>query len=128
SGTSATISVGTAGKVSELLFEGVVGRRICISITDRSCTPGGCDLSFTVLTPTGTQLYSPGCLVQWCPWTLFYDTATLPATGTYAAAVGTGSGVTGSATMSVYDVPDDPVQFITLTSDQATSTPVTLGN
>src|SRR5439155_3049206 len=123
-GTSATI--GTSGKISELLFDGAGGRRVCINITNPSCTPLGCNLGFELLTPAGDQLYYSGCLVQYCPPTTFFDTATLPTTATYAAVLlPSNSSTTGSANLTVYDVPNDPTQFISLTPS---GTSVTLAN
>ncbi len=135
-GTSATITIGTGGKLTELLFDGVAERRSCIGITNASCAPAGaCNVLFDLLTPTGTHLFPStptSGLVNTGPW--FFDTRpggtrdpdlTLPATGSYAVVLLPYQTSTGSANVTVYDVPPDAVQFITPTPSPGTAVTLT---
>ena len=93
-----TVSVPTANKVALIAFDGLVNQRITLNITSSSVPS-----YFVFYRPDGSQLssdYRGGT-------TGFIDVKTLSLNGTYVLMVDPNSTSTGSATMTLWDVPAD---------------------
>jgi len=100
-GSTTTVTIGTAGKIALLIFDGTSGQRI--SVLGTNSTFGGCNnLVLSVLNPDGTTLNSGGACAS---STIFIDTTTLPVSGTYTLLV-TGGGFTGSVVVNLYNIVD----------------------
>jgi YD repeat-containing protein len=87
-----TISLGTASKIGLLVFDATAGQQVSALLsgsTFSSCT-------LYLYSPTGTQMSYSGCTSA----TTFFDTASLPATGTYTFGLEP-NGTTGSITLGL---------------------------
>ena len=105
-GTPATVSVTTPGKAALRLFEGTMGQRIYLDITN-VLVSGSSQLSVNLYDPVGQLLASKTASSSTAT---FIDTQALPATGTYTVLVGPPnypSNGGGSVTLTLYDVPPD---------------------
>jgi hypothetical protein len=99
SGPSVTTTV--PGQNARVTFAGVAGQRVSIRVS--GMTLSGAHVS--VLNPDGSTLASP---IYVGTSGGFVDTRTLPSAGTHAVVVDPQGIATGSATVTVYDVPPDP--------------------
>jgi YD repeat-containing protein len=105
-GTPATVSVTTPGKAALRLFEGTMGQRIYLDITN-VLVSGSSQLAVNLYDPVGQLLASK--TVSFSTAT-FIDTQALSATGTYTVLAGAPnypSNAGGSVTLTLYDVPPD---------------------
>jgi subtilisin family serine protease len=99
-GGSASISTSTPGQNARVSFPGSAGQRISVQIS-------GVTFPFafvSILKPDGTTLVSNRYIGTGGS---FIDTTVLPAAGTYAIVVDPQGAATGSATLTVYDIPPD---------------------
>lgn len=98
-GTSAAVSLGTAGQIGLLIFDASVGQRISLSLS--SATFATC-FKVYLFAPDGTQLSELDC-----PSTSgFVDAVAAPYTGTYTVGVDPLSANTGSVTVKPNDASD----------------------
>lgn len=92
-GSSRTVSVSTPNKFAMIVFNGTEGERI--SLTSSTTAP----VPISIWNPDGTYIASP-------LYPAYHEPAPLPRTGSYAIIVG-GTSYTGSATVTLYDIPPD---------------------
>jgi subtilisin family serine protease len=108
----ADVTVGTAvpGQNARVTFAGVAGRRISLKLTGVTIgTSASSSAKVSILNPSGTALVSPTFFGRNGG---FVDVKTLTSTGTYTIVVDPQSNAVGSATLTLYDVPADPVVSI----------------
>ncbi len=106
-GSPLTVTTTAAGENARLVFEGSVGQRISLQVG--SVTFGAstcCSMTLSIARPDGTTLVPPTPMGTNGG---FVDTRTLPASGTYTILVDPQSSGTGSATLTLYEVPADVV-------------------
>jgi subtilisin family serine protease len=100
-----TATTTVPGQNVQLSFSGSTGRRVSLSLS--GVTFGSstcCSTKVSILNPDGSALVSPTYVGT---SGAFIDTRTLPANGTYTAVVDPQGAATGSATLTLYDVPPD---------------------
>jgi hypothetical protein len=108
----AAVTVGTAvpGQNARVTFAGVAGRRISLKLTGVTIgTSTSSSAKVSILNPSGTTLVAP---VFFGRNGGFVDVKTLASTGTYTIVVDPQSNAVGNATLTLYDVPADPVVAI----------------
>ena len=93
-------SMSTPGQNAKYVFAGTAGQRISLKI-------GPSTLSTAYLSITGPTGAAVGTNTLFSTATTFVDTRLLPATGTYTLTVDPYNEATGSATLTLYDVPPD---------------------
>jgi Subtilase family len=90
-----------------LVFAGTQGQRISLKMTGVTIGPSSCcSTRVSIRNPDGTALLSPSYVGT---SGAFMDTKTLPATGDYLIFVDPQGTASGSMTLTLYDVPPDPV-------------------
>ncbi|WP_232346258.1 IPT/TIG domain-containing protein [Cupriavidus sp. USMAA2-4] len=99
-GATQTVTVGTAGKIGLMLFDGSSGQRMSLMISSSSFSSCGSG-SIQLLNPDG----SSGGGVNLCSGA-FLDTVTLPTTGTYTLMIAPSGADTGSVSVALYNVSD----------------------
>src|SRR5438552_12250876 len=92
-------------------FTGAVGQRVSFSLAQSS----GLAWATTVYNPDGSRLWGDNC----CGNT-WVETGNLPQAGTYKIFLDPVGALTGTLTITAYDVPPDATQAIT-TSDASTT-------
>jgi RHS repeat-associated protein len=95
-GDTTTVSIGTAGKVGLVAFEGTAGQRVSLQPISNSFGNGFC----VSLLGTDNSTLGSACS------NTFLEPVTLPTTGTYSVLVRP-SVATGSLTFKLWDVPGD---------------------
>jgi hypothetical protein len=105
-GTPATVSTAVPGQNGRLTFAGNAGQRVTMKITASTYSAA----TATLLGPDGKAV---GSSTYFGPSGGFVDVRTLPAAGTYALMVDPQSTATGSATVTLFDVPPDVAGTIT---------------
>jgi hypothetical protein len=103
-GTSATVTATTPGQNAKATFAGTAGQRVAVrisSVTIGTSTTGSVKVS--LLKPDGTTLKSVTLGTSGGA----IDATLLPVSGTYTILVDPQSFATGSATLTLYDVPPD---------------------
>ena len=119
-----TVTVSTANKIGLALFDGTVGQRVSVWGTNGvSGQILGCDLFVSLLNTDNNVLASAICMEQ----SGFIDAVTLPRTGTYTILMDPASTVTGSVTLTLYNVPADVSGTITPGGSPVTVTTTTPG-
>jgi hypothetical protein len=98
-GPAVSVTTSVPGQNSRLSFAGTSGQRISLKVG-----PSCCQTRVSVLKPDGSALVTPTYLTT---STGFIDTRTLPASGTYTILVDPQEMVTGSTTVTLYDIPPD---------------------
>jgi subtilisin family serine protease len=104
----APVSIGTSvpGQNASVGFNGTAGRRVSLKLTDVSIGTSCCSSAkVSILRPDGVTLLSA---TNFGTSGGFVDTKTLPQTGVYRIVLDPQSNAVGSATVTLYDVPDDP--------------------
>ena len=104
-GSPLTVTTAAAGENARLVFDGTAGQRISLKVG--SVTFGAstcCSMTLSIARPDGTTLVPPTPMGTNGG---FVDTRTLPSTGTYTILVDPQNAGTGSATLTLYDVPPD---------------------
>jgi hypothetical protein len=99
-GASVTLTVSAPGQNALATFSGIAGRRVSLSVTSAVTL-----LKTSILNPDGSLLSGPAYSGG---GTVFVDARTLPQTGTYTVVADPQDVRTGSATLTLYDVPADP--------------------
>lgn len=107
-GGTTTVTIGTAGQIGLVLFDGTAGQEVSVNLTNSTFSP--CITSVSILNPDGSTLTSYGCVNT----TAFINTQTLSVTGTYTILVQPNSTTTGSITVKLNSVTD---QTGTITAD-----------
>jgi hypothetical protein len=120
-GAPVTLTITAAGQKAQATFSGTADQRISMKVTNVTMT-GGLSNNWTMITikkPDGSTLTAN----LFSNAGGFIDVQSLPATGTYTIVVDPWDTATGSATLTLYDVPaDDSVSIL------PGSPPVTLTN
>jgi subtilisin family serine protease len=101
-GGSASVSIATPGQNARLTFTGTAGERVSVNVTGVSLT--GTWAYASILKPDGTTL---GANAYVGSTGGFLDTRALPTAGTYTILFDPQDATTGSATLTLYDVPPD---------------------
>jgi hypothetical protein len=113
-GAGAAVSTTVPGQDAFFTFAGVATHRVALSLTGSTLSSA----SVTILDPNGAVVTGPKAFAT-AP--AFIDPLTLALTGTYKAVIDPKGKVTGSVTLTAYDVPADTNAALTLGS-QATGT------
>jgi hypothetical protein len=99
-GPSVSPSIATPGQNAKYTFDGTAGQRISLKVG-----PSSMSMAWVSITnPNGTPLVSS---TLFSTFETFVDTRVLPATGKYTLLVDPYNDATGSATVTLYDVPAD---------------------
>ena len=110
-GAAVPVSVTRPGQRARLTFSGTAGQRVSVGLTGVTITQS----LLSVIKPDGSTLAST--------FTTFLDVQTLPTTGIYAVLLDPSLAYTGSATVTLYDVPADVTGSVTI---NGAGLPVTL--
>ena len=109
-GSSTPVTTTVPGQNANVTFSGVAGQRASVVVSDVSFgTSTCCSLRISILKPNGTVLVTP---VSAGSNGGFLDAVVLPTTGTYTLFVDPQGPVTGSATLTLYNVPADAAATI----------------
>jgi len=100
SGAPATVTTTVPGQNGQLTFAGTAGQRVSLKISGVSYSSATARL----LDPSGNAV---GGSVFFGPSGGFVDTRTLPSTGMYSISIDPPNATTGSATLTLYNVPPD---------------------
>jgi hypothetical protein len=100
-GTSVSVTTTVLGQNGVVSFAGTAGQRFAFELV--SFSAGFCDVKLSVLKPDATTLTFPICSTNG-DW---FETKTLPATGTYKVKVDPQGTSTGTASLKLYGVPAD---------------------
>jgi hypothetical protein len=116
-GTSVSVTTTAPGQSARVSFSGTANGRFAWKLV--SFAPDFCPVKVSVLKPDGTTLTSNQCASEGD----FFDTKTLPTTGTYKIVIDPQGTRTGTAQLLLYAVPADLVQplggsAVTLTPGQ----------
>ena len=104
-GPSAGVTVVTPGQNARVTFTGTAGRRASVRLTGVTMGSSSCcGVKASLVAPNGSVLFAPAYVGTNGG---FLDTRALPVTGTYTVFVDPQGQSTGSATVTVYDVPAD---------------------
>jgi hypothetical protein len=109
-GGPVTLTVTTAGQRGVATFSGTANQRVSLKVSDLNLTGGSSNFAtFSIQKPDGSILVSntlmnPGG---------FVDVQALPVTGTYTVLFDPWDTATGSATLTLYDVPADDSLSVT---------------
>jgi RHS repeat-associated protein len=112
-GGSQVATIGAAGQIGIVLFDGAEGQRVSlnlrpVTVSNPAYSPAQnqcCSMKVSILSPIGTSLVAPTFVGTNGG---FIDTSTLPQDGTYTILLDPEGTGTGSATLSLYNVPADP--------------------
>jgi hypothetical protein len=115
-GSSATVTTGVPGQNARVTFAGTVGGRASVRIA-----PICCLAQVSVIRPDGRTFVAPMLVGTFGG---FVDAVDLPLTGTYTILVDYQGAATGSATVSLHDVPDDVADTIAFGSTKTLTTTV----
>jgi subtilisin family serine protease len=111
-GDPVTVTTTTPGEDARLVFDGVAGRRISLKLSDVTIGTSCCSSAkLSILRPDGTTLLSASSFGTSGG---YIDTRTLPQTGSYRILDDPQSNAVGSATLTLYDVPEDPTGTLVL--------------
>jgi len=105
-GAAVTLATTTPGQNMRLPFTGVSGQRVSFKLSNSTLTSA----YVSILKPDGTAL---GANAYVGTGGGFFDTRALPAAGTYTILIDPQDSTTGSATVTLYDVPADAGGAIT---------------
>jgi large repetitive protein len=112
--------VNSAGETVRLSFDGQVGQRVSLKLSNVTIgTSGCCSSKISIVGPAGATVLSP---TYFGTSGGFVDTKTLQVTGTYTILLDPQGTATGGATVTLYDVPPDPLGSIEPGGDPATAT------
>ena len=109
-GAPVVVTTTASGENVRLVFDGTAGSRISLKLTNVTIgTSTSSSVKVSILKPDGTTLVAP---VSFGTSGGFVDTKALPVSGTYRIFVDPQSSATGSATLTLYDVPLDAAASI----------------
>jgi hypothetical protein len=115
-GSSATVTTVVPGQNARLTFAGTVGGRASVRIASICCLA-----QVSLVRPDGRTLVAPLLVGSFGG---FVDVVDLPLTGTYTILVDYQGAATGSATVSLHDVPADLADTIAFGSTRTLTTTV----
>jgi len=118
-GGSAPLSFGTGGKFSLRLFDSTQGHRVAAKIDSVTFASG----TVKIYDPWG-QIPVGGSADLFANFTRFVEPVAIESAGSYTVLVAPGATYTGSATITLYDVPDDVTGSIV---PGGASVPVSIG-
>jgi YD repeat-containing protein len=123
-GSAVTVTTTTPGQNGVLTFSGTANQRISLRGTNGVSGQIGltCDIDATIRNPDGSTL-ATSCMEG----SGYIDATTLPTTGAYSILINPASTVTGSLTLTLYDVPADVSGSITAGGSAVTVTTTTPG-
>jgi RHS repeat-associated protein len=111
SGNPVVVSPSVPGQNAKLTFSGTQNQRISVNVDQITIgTSSCCGGKVSITNPDGSQLVAPTFIGT--ATNTFLDTVTLGQTGTYTVLVDPQSNATGSARLTLYDVPADSVDPI----------------
>jgi hypothetical protein len=123
-GSPVSVTTTTPGQNAVVTFAGSVGQRVSLKVSFGPGLTSTCNY-ISIQSPSGIPFLSQTTI---CGPSYFSDVRVLPATGVYAITVNPGELGVGSATLTLYNVPQDvissivpggsPVTVITMTSGQ----------
>lgn len=121
-GDSRSITIGTANKVGLVIFDGTAGQRVSVKLSGVSIgTSSCCGADVSVYDPVGGPMqYSP---TSFGTSGKFLEPMELPTTGRYTILIDPQSTATGSATVTLYDVPPD-ISDVLYPSGRPVSSPI----
>jgi YD repeat-containing protein len=99
-GSSVPVTIGTPGQNARLTFSGTAGQRVSLNMTSITISVS----SVYIYKPDGSTLTSMSVGIP--PYSAFIEPQTLPATGTYTIFMSPTSNLTGSMTLTLYEVQD----------------------
>jgi RHS repeat-associated protein len=123
-GAAVTVTASTPGQNATLSFSGVQDERVSLNIDQVTIGSGCCSAKLSILNPDGSTLVNPTYIG---PLGFFVDTLTLTQTGAYTILVDPQLNATGSARLTLYDVPADTSGTITPGGSAVTVTASTPG-
>jgi hypothetical protein len=115
-GSAVTAQITTPGQNARYTFSGSAGQRVSLNLTGVTITGS----KVYIYKPDGSTLASN---LSVSPPGAFFDTMTLPATGTYTIFVDPSIYLMGNMTLTLYDI----VDFTTTTTIGASAVAVTIG-
>lgn len=119
-GAAVSVTTTTPGQNARVTFNGSASQRVSLTLTGVTIgTNPCCSGKASIVKPDGSTLVAP---TYFGTAGGFLDTATLPVAGTYTILVDPESSSTGSATLTLYDVPADVSGTITPGGTSVTST------
>ena len=119
-GASVTAKTTTSGENATLRFSGTAGQRVSLKMANVTIgTSLCCSTKVSIIKPDGTNLVAPTYIGRRGG---FFDTRTLPVTGTYRIFVDPQGTVTGSMTLTLFDVPPDASPAIAADANPVTAT------
>ena len=122
-GETRNVTVSLANKIGLIVFDATAGQRISMSIgLGAGLSGGGCD-SVSIRKPDGALLASTNA----CNSSGFIDLQVLPVSGTYQIAFDPSGTETGTAALTLHDVPPDASADIIPGGAPVTVTPTVLG-
>jgi subtilisin family serine protease len=117
-GSPVSVTMGVPGQDAYLSFDGIAGRRISVKLTNVTIGSSCCtSAKVSLLRPDGTVLVSADYFGTSGG---YVDVKTLPVTGTYKIFLDPQSNATGSATVTLYDVPANASATVTIGGPAAT--------
>ncbi len=119
-GAAVTVTTTTPGQNARLTFVGTAGQRISLKITGISLTGGNGYAYIYLKKPDNSTLAQVFTLGSG-----FIDVQTLPTTGTYSVLFDPTEANTGTATLTLYDVPADTTGSVSI-GGSATTVAVTV--
>jgi YD repeat-containing protein len=123
-GETRAMTISQAGKIGLIVFDGAAGQRISLKVGLGGGLSGGdCD-SVSIRRPDGAYLVSSASV---CGSSDFIDRQTLPVGGTYLITVDPAGTSTGTATLTLYDVPPDATATLVPGGSPVTVTTTTPG-
>jgi RHS repeat-associated protein len=113
-GASVTVTTSAVGQNASVTFAGSAGQRVYVNLTNDTIGRSwpNSDATVELLRPDGSLLADTGAVAGSSP-AAYFDTTTLPTTGTYTLFVDPSHAYTGSITLIVYDVPADVTGSLT---------------
>jgi hypothetical protein len=122
-GETRAVTISLATKIGLIVFDGSAGQRISLSVAlGTGLSGGGCD-SVSIRRPEGAVLASAFA----CGSAGFIDLQVLPVGGTYLITVDPSGNETGTATLTLHDVPPDAAATIVPGGSPVTITTTTPG-
>jgi hypothetical protein len=121
-GSAVTASLTTPGQNGLYTFSGTASQRVSLNVS--GITPSPASLNVSIKKPDGSNLVSP---VLMGAVGAFIEPVTIPTTGTYTVLVDPVGAYTGSATLTLADVPADGTGSITAGGSAVTVTISTAG-
>ena len=102
-GDTLAVPITVANKIGMILFDGAAGQRIALSVSLGTGLSGGSCDTFSIRRPDGAVLASASA----CSSSGFIDLQVLPVGGTYLITFDPAGTATGTATLTLHDVPAD---------------------